>query len=104
MENFVEHIKLIDGAFSPAEAAEVLLSLINDKIKFHTVQALNLKTGYNENSSESEQRILQLKQAKEIVKSLVVDARNKDYEVLIDSDIKIKLTKRKHNHYAKLNP
>ncbi len=95
MENSVERIKLIDGVFGPAEAADVLLSLINYKIKFHTVQSLNLKNGYNEYSGESEKRILQLKQAKEIVKSMVVDARNRNYEVSIESDIKIKLTQRK---------
>ena len=72
MENLDEHIKLIHGVFSPVEAADVLLSLINDKIKFHTVQSLNLKTGYNENARESEQRILQLKEAIEIVKFMVV--------------------------------
>ncbi len=98
MENLDEHIKLIHGVFSPAEAADVLLSLINDKIKFHTVQSLNLKIGHNENAKESEQRILQLKKAKEIVKFMVVDARNKNYEVSIDGDITIKLTKRKQNY------
>ncbi|MBT8305458.1 MAG: hypothetical protein KJN85_00830 [Maribacter sp.] len=97
MENSVERIKLIDGVFRPAEAADVLLSLINYKIKFHTVQSLNLKSGCNEYSGESEQRILQLKQAKEIVESMVVDAHNKNYEVSIESDIKIKLIQRKQN-------
>lgn len=91
----MEHIKLINGVFSPAEAADVLLTLINDKIKFHVVQSLNLRRGYNENTDESELRILQLKEAKEIVKSMVINARNKDYEVSINSDITIKLTKRK---------
>jgi len=98
MENPVEHIKLIHGVFSPAAAADVLLSLINDKIKFHTVQSLNLKTGYNENTEESEQRILQLKEAKEIVKFMVVDARNKNYEVSIEGDITLKLTKRQQTY------
>jgi hypothetical protein len=98
MENNVERIKLIDGIFSPAEAAEVLLSLINYKIKFHTVQSLNLKSGYNEYSGDSERRILQLKQAKAIVESIVVNAHKKNYEVSIESDIKIKLIKRKLNH------
>ena len=97
MENAVEHIKLIDGIFTTTEATDVLLSIINDKIKFHTVQSLNLKTGYEENIHESEQPIFELKKSKEIVKSIVVQAHKENYEISIDSDIVIKMTKRKQN-------
>lgn len=97
MENTVRSIKFIDGVFKRAEAAEVLLSLINDKIKFHTVPSLNLKSVYDENTIVSEHRILQLKNTKEIVKSIVVKAHKKDYKITIAGNVIIKLTKRKSN-------
>lgn len=95
MENAVEHIKLIDGFFTAAEAADGLVSLINNKIKFHKVQSLNFKTGYEKNIPESEQRIFKLKKSKEIARPIVVQAHKENYEISIDSDIAIKLTKRK---------
>lgn len=85
-------IKLVQGVFSPAEAADVLLSLINDKIKFHTVQVLNLQKGYQEDTSHSEQRIKELKEAKNMVKNLVVKAQLEGMQLEINSAIKIKLT------------
>jgi hypothetical protein len=97
MENAVEHIKLTDGVFTAAEAADGLVSLINDKIKFHKVQSLNFKTGYEENKPESEQRIFKLKKSKEIVRSIVVQVHKENYEISIDNAIAIKLTKRKQN-------
>lgn len=84
-------LKLVEGSFSPAEAADVLLSLINDKIKFHTVQALNLKEGYQEDTSHSEQRIKELKEAKKMVKDLVVKAQKEGLKVEIHSPISIRL-------------
>jgi hypothetical protein len=86
-------IKLVQGVFSPAEAADVLLSLINDKIKFHTVQVLNLQGGYQEDTSHSEQRIKDLQEAKNMVKNLVVKAQVEGMKVEINSPIKINLTK-----------
>jgi|GEM_PF-271582 len=86
-------IKLVEGVFSPAEAADVLLSLINDKIKFHTVQVLNLKGGYNEDTSNSEQRIKELQEAKHVVKDLVVKAQQEGMNVEINGPIRIKLTR-----------
>lgn len=86
-------IKLVQGVFSPVEAADVLLSLINDKIKFHTVQALNLQKGNQEDTSHSEERIKELKEAKNMVKDLVVKAHKEGMKIEISSPIKISLTK-----------
>ncbi|MEO1012291.1 MAG: hypothetical protein AAFX53_13365, partial [Bacteroidota bacterium] len=83
-------LKLVEGDFSPAEAADVLLSLINDKIKFHTVQALNLKEGYQEDTSHSEQRIKELKEAKKMVKDLVIKAQIEGLTIEINSPINIR--------------
>ncbi|MGB5821860.1 MAG: hypothetical protein WBG90_20420 [Saonia sp.] len=86
-------IKLVEGFFSPSDAADVLLSLVNDKIKFHTVQSLNLRDGYNEDVSRSEQRILELKLAKEKIKDIIIKARNEGLTIEINSSIEIELKK-----------
>ncbi|MEM7382508.1 MAG: hypothetical protein AAF361_15135 [Bacteroidota bacterium] len=84
-------IVLVEGTFSPLEAADILLSLLNDKIKFHTVQELNLRDRQSEDNHRSERRIAELKEAKQHIKDLVVQARNDGLEIVIDSLIDIKL-------------
>lgn len=86
-----EQIKFIEGNFTPAEAADVLLSLLNDKIKFHTVKALNLRQNENDSVCSSTERISSLKEAKKRVEELVVSAHKNGMELKIDSSIEINL-------------
>lgn len=86
-----ELVQLVSGTFGPAEAADVLLSLINYKIKFHSVQILNLQ-GHEKGSIEkSENRIEELKIAKQKMTQLILDARKKGQNLEINSVISITL-------------
>lgn len=87
-----EDIIFIEGSFSPAEAADVLLSLLNYKIKFHSVKSLNLRQEEPDAVCRSTERISKLKQAKKRVEELVVKAHKNGLELKIDSQIAIKLT------------
>ncbi|WP_435623692.1 hypothetical protein [Flagellimonas sp.] len=82
-------VRLVEGVFEPAESAEVLLSLLNYKIKFHTVQLLNLQNEQSKNLEQSRKRIEELKAAKKEVTDLLVDAREKGLVLDIQSTIKI---------------
>lgn len=86
-----ENITFIEGHFSPAEAADVLLSLLNDKIKFHTVKSLNLRETEKESDCGSVERINRLREAKKRVEELVVLAHKNGMELKIDSNIEINL-------------
>jgi hypothetical protein len=86
-----ENIAFIRGRYSPAEAADVLLSLINEKIKFHTVKTLNLRHDEPKSNHISEGRIKGLKEAKKIVEQLVLNAHKNGFEIEINSSIEIKL-------------
>jgi hypothetical protein len=86
-----ENIVFIKGRYSPAEAADVLLSLINDKIKFHSVKSLNLRHEDSDSIEISEGRIKGLKEAKKIVEQLVLSAHKNGFELEINSNIEIKL-------------
>ncbi|WP_396591466.1 hypothetical protein [Allomuricauda sp. R78024] len=85
------NVRLVEGLFEPAESAEVLLSLLNYKIKFHTVQSLNLKETQNSDPEQSQKRIEALKKAKKEVTELVVKARNKGQKLEIHSTVEIVL-------------
>nr|WP_298996832.1 hypothetical protein [uncultured Allomuricauda sp.] len=82
-------VRLVEGIFEPAESADVLLSLLNYKIKFHSVQLLNLQENDGKNLEQSEKRIEELKLAKKKVTDLVLDARNDGLVLDIQSTITI---------------
>ncbi len=86
-----ENIKFIKGRYNPAEAADVLLSLINEKIKFHTVKSLNLRQEEPNAYGNSDDRIIELKQAKKIVENLVVTAHKSGLDLEIDCKVEINL-------------
>jgi len=93
MTKSTHSIQLVEGTFLPIEAADVLFSLLTDKIKFHNLQLLNFHEVSSEDMLRSEQRILALKESKNSVKSLILKARNEGYELKIDSKIEIELIK-----------
>lgn len=86
-----ELVQLVSGTFDPAEAADVLLSLVNYKIKFHSVQLLNLQNHEKEAIEKSEKRIAELKIAKQKVTDLILDARKNGQSIEIKSEISITL-------------
>lgn len=83
--------KLVEGTFSPPEAADVLFSLIANKIKFHQVQLLGIKEEIDDQELFSEQRIQSLRDSKNMVKDVILNARDKGFQLQIDGDIRIKL-------------
>jgi len=93
MTKTIHSIQLVAGTFAPIDAADVLFSLITDKIKFHNLQLLNFQEVSSDNMLHSEQRILALKESKNSVKDLILKARNEGYELKIDSKIEIELVK-----------
>ncbi len=82
-------IKLVEGIYTPAEAADILFSLIGDKIKFHNLQILSLQERFGIESTHSEQRIKELKGAKMQAKDLIIQARDAGYTIKIKGDINI---------------
>nr|WP_299387157.1 hypothetical protein [Allomuricauda sp.] len=80
---------LIDGLFTSLEAADILLSLVNDKIKFHTVQQLNSGDPESDAYKSSERRIQQLKSTKSEITQMILEARKEGYELKIHSTIEI---------------
>ena len=80
-------VQLVAGLFDPSESAELLFSLLNYKIKFHTVQLLNMDGNDREGREKSEKRIAQLKKAKQEVTDIVVNAKNQGQHLEIMSDI-----------------
>jgi hypothetical protein len=88
-----ENINLIKGKFSPAEAKEILVKLINHKINFHQMKNFSLEERFGKPDKRSENRIAQLKKSSERVTAIIESAQKKEYSLRIDSTVKIKLEK-----------
>ena len=86
----MEEFKLVSGIFNPAEGADVLLSLINYKIKYHSVRLLSLKTDQKADIQNSENRITELKQTKARITELLIAAKDNGTLLEISSSICVK--------------
>lgn len=93
MKENTHSVQLVEGIFLPVDAADILFSLVSDKIKFHQLKILSLKDSINGSTINSEQRIKDLKRSKTDVKNLILKARDEGYQLKIDSEINIKLIK-----------
>lgn len=91
MEN--QSFKLVEGEFTPVEAADVLFSLIGDKIKFHNLQMLSNQERFGGDVSHSLKRIEELKASKNLVKEIILEARDKGYTLSLNSKVEVTLVK-----------
>ena len=87
------HIDLISGDFEPSGAADVLLSVINDKIRYHTVRSLKLPASQKEEEM-SKKRVSELKDAKAKVFQEVRDAFEAGHQLEIKGSIVIRRKER----------
>ncbi len=86
-------IDLIRGSFAPVDAADILLSFVNDKIKFHRAKQLNLTQENNTDKSRSVHRINELQLSKKAITELILMAQNENAQLEINSTITLTLKK-----------
>lgn len=87
---YFEKIQLIEGTFNAIDAADVLLSLVTYKIKFHNLQLLSLDEKNEVSQAQSQKRIAELKEAKNRITQMIMDARNSGASLEIKSHINIR--------------
>lgn len=90
-ENLNHQFQLIKGTFSPKEAEEILLELIHNKIKFHSLESLIILERYNGDTTRSQKRIQELKAARETVQAFLKQAREAGWQLEINSRVEIKV-------------
>lgn len=90
MEFELEPIRLVEGKFNAINAADVLISLLNDKIRYHTIKPMNISVDKTVRN-RSVLRIVELKQSKNKILELIVRGSKMGKWVEIDSAIHIKL-------------
>lgn len=84
-----ETVDLIKGKFTPDEAAEVLFSIIGDKIKFNNRQIFSSEERNLGNSDRYKKRLEELKLAQQKISNLIEEARVGDETIEINATINI---------------
>ncbi len=90
MENEFK-FQLISGDFSPPDATQILLTLINSKIKYHSLESLSNEIRYDCINPNSKIRIEILQNAKKTILEFVTEAQKMGLKMQIESVVQIKL-------------
>lgn len=90
METF-HSLCLIDGLFTPQEANNVLLTLVQNKITFHNLEIFSLEERDNQLTGPSKKRLEALKEMNEKLIQIIqyADKNNKQLKVFSSINIEI---------------
>lgn len=87
-----QKIQLVDGTFTPSEASDVILALLNEKINFHKLQRISWSEGStNANTEYPDSRIQELEKERKIIKEFISNVRNEGKKLRIDGILNITL-------------
>lgn len=90
-ENQKKSFMLIDGVFQPNDAANVLISLISNKIKFHNILVLSAYECIGGANDKSKKRIDELENAKNEINKLVKQVHKVGGQLKVRSEITIEI-------------
>ncbi len=86
-----ETIELIKGTFTPNEAREILLQMLNSKINFHNLKNWSSRERFGKPDAYSEQRLKHLEESRMKVQMLLSNSNNKEKIIIINSSIEINI-------------
>jgi hypothetical protein len=84
-----ENIELIKGTFTPDEAREILLQLLDSKIKFHNLKNWSSRERFGKPDADSEARLRHLKESRKKVETIILKSISEDKTMIINSSIEI---------------
>ncbi|MEM9361594.1 MAG: hypothetical protein AAGA43_03115 [Bacteroidota bacterium] len=87
-----QKIQLVDGTFTPSEASDVIIALLEQKINFHKLQRLAWCEGNEDaNTKYPDDRIQELEKEKTIAKDFINSVRWEGKKLRIDGVLNITL-------------
>ncbi len=83
---------LIRGEFSTDDAQEILVNLINKKIKFHQLQDFSHQERFGQPDEKSANRIKELRKTQAAILVVIQKAKARGKSLRISSDIQLEIT------------
>lgn len=87
--------RLIDGEFAPSDARNILFTLVNSKINFHSMESFGISIRTGGDTSFHEKRIKELAQTNIDIKEMMDYANENKLRLKIKGTIEIKLINKK---------
>jgi len=92
IEKATQKIQLVKGDFTPSEASDVIMGLINEKINFHKLQRLQLWEGDHKcKTDQLDGRIGELEKEKEIAREFINSMRGMNQKLKINGTLEISI-------------
>ena len=83
--NAIQKIQLVKGEFTPSEASDVIMNLIDVKINFHKIQRLQIWEGNHIcKTNQLDGRIQELEKEKEIAREFIDSKRGLGQNLIIN--------------------
>lgn len=89
-------IKLIDNTYTLEEGKDLLMALLNDKIKFLNLKVFSLQERFGADTYQLEKRIAELKEEKNQLQLKLKALENKHQMIEIDCRIHLKIESLEH--------
>ncbi len=85
-------IKLIQGTFTPSEASDILIEIIDKKINFHKIQKLKISEGnHDDPCSLDTARLSELERSKQHLLQIIRGVRADGKRMTINATINIEV-------------
>lgn len=85
----LKNLKLIDGVFTPEEAREIIVGLLQYKIQFHDIKILSTEERFGKKDEHSIERVKELRRTRDEAKAMLDQLINSDQKLQISSFIQI---------------
>lgn len=86
-----ETVDLIKGTFTPQEAREILLHLLDSKINFHNMKSWSFRERFGKPNADSEEKLKHLKESRKTVETLIAKSVTEEKTLTISSIIEINI-------------
>lgn len=92
IEKSTQQIQLVKGAFTPSEASDVIMSLLNEKINFHKLQRLQMwELNHQCTTEQIDARIEELEKEKQIAREFINNQRPLGKKIAINGILTISI-------------
>jgi len=90
IEKATQKIELVKGGFTPSEASDVIMKLIDVKINFHKIQRLQIWEGNHKcKTNQLDGRIQELEREKEIAREFIDSKRGLGLNLIINGTLEL---------------
>ena len=93
IEKATQKIELVKGEFTPSEASDVIMKLIDVKINFHKIQRLQIWEGNHKcKTNQLDGRIQELEREKEIARDFIDSKRGLSLNLIINGTLELSVS------------